>query len=674
MSFVRGSNPIWYEVDLTAHAFDDTFYLFILQNQIPYIPATVWQDPFGNVPWSNPIQFFANGTLPNNIYYDPAVVYRLEFRQGPTQADPLIYLVENYVPGSSGDTPIDETSFSTDNQVSNPQFALLNFISPLTLNSISTQSINFAPDWYLDLTGSGNVTLTQVLLNNAAVNPSNASYAVQIQLNGSWTGAILRQRYHQTGVLWANTFVSSNIMALTATAPQTISAILVDSQGNTLATVLAATPLTEAFNDYQGVGQLPASIDTDFPPTAYIEYQLILPNNCNITVSSIQLISGDVGIEFPYEQTTIERQVDQTFHYYKPQLQYKPIPSYLTGWDFALNPYQAQGTSAFGPVTSSGANTSYYIADQTVLFQTINSAFTTHPVSSGTALGLQITASLASSFAIIQYLSGPQVLELLRQRMAVQLKCSKTGANLVGTVGLYYTTNAAVPVLPLSLFTGITAGVPALTSGWVPVANANGPQTFTVTTTSASTPFSLNGFDATADANVLNGTAVNFAIAIVFNTMVINEILTLNYCSLVGGDIATRPAPQTFGAVLSDCQYYYQTSFLYGTTPAQNVGASTGESYGILSQTSSGTGYGPIIKFPVPQRAAATPTLYNPSAANGEIRNEIATNDWSSSTITPGTNTQSGFSTQGTINFGGSAQLGNLLGVHWTADARLGII
>lgn len=314
MAFVRGSNPIWFEVDLTAHAFDDQFYLFVLSNEIPYGPLTVWQDPFGNVEWTNPIRFNANGTLPNNIYYDPDTVYRLEFRQGNSQADPLIYLVENYVPGSSGDTPIDEVTFSTDNQVSNPQFSLINFASPLALNTVSSQVINFAPGWFLHLTGTGNATLTQVLLNSSVTDPTNASYAIKIELSGSWTNAYVSQRYERNGVLWANTFVSSSIMALSGAAPQNISARLVDSQAAELASVLSTTPLTETFNEYRGIGELPASTNTDFPPGAYIEYQLALPNNCNITFTSVQLISGDVQITYPYEQTTLERQIDQTYH------------------------------------------------------------------------------------------------------------------------------------------------------------------------------------------------------------------------------------------------------------------------------------------------------------------------------------------------------------------------
>jgi|SRR5579863_2031288 len=316
MALVRGSNPIWFEVDLTAHAFDDQFYMFVLSNEIPYMPLTVWRDPFGNAEWTSPIQFFADGTLPNNIYFDPNTVYRLEFRQGDDQSDPLIRLVENYVPGQSGVNPPSDVAFATDNQITNPQFALINFTSPLTLNSITTQEINVAPGWYLNLTGMGNVTVSQVLLNSTVVDPTNASYALRIQLSGSWSKAYLRQRFIQNGVLWANTWISSSITALSGNPPQSISATIVDSQNNTIADVLNTTFLTSTFNEYLGVDFAPASVDTDLPPTAYIEYQLLFgnPSNVDVTLTSIQIISSDTQIEPAYEQTTINRQIDQTYN------------------------------------------------------------------------------------------------------------------------------------------------------------------------------------------------------------------------------------------------------------------------------------------------------------------------------------------------------------------------
>src|SRR5258708_21472903 len=101
--FVRGANPIWSEFNLTGQIFDDIYYVFFLMNALPYDPQAVFKDPNGMNPWSDPIQFQPNGTLPDNIYGDPTEVYRIEFRQGPNQTFPLIgNPIENYVFGSGG--------------------------------------------------------------------------------------------------------------------------------------------------------------------------------------------------------------------------------------------------------------------------------------------------------------------------------------------------------------------------------------------------------------------------------------------------------------------------------------------------------------------------------------------------------------------------------------------
>ncbi len=166
---IRGANPIWVEVDLTGRIFDSTYYMWVLQNTIPYIPTTVWQDPDLNVEWDNPIQFLANGTLPNNVYFLPDMVYRLEFRQNnglapPSQSDPLIYLVENYMPGTGGSTPVDTVTTTSENQITNPQFSLISFSSPYTYSGAAGSlpvagTIQVGPGWFLDLAGTGTVTL-----------------------------------------------------------------------------------------------------------------------------------------------------------------------------------------------------------------------------------------------------------------------------------------------------------------------------------------------------------------------------------------------------------------------------------------------------------------------------------------------------------------------------------
>lgn len=312
---IRGANPIWAEFDLTGKIFDDTYWLFVLQNTIPYLPAVVYHDPDLNTPWSNPIQFLANGTLPNDIYFESDVVYRLEFRQGNTQADPLIYEVNNYIAGSGGSTPVDTVAFASSNQVTNPQFALTNFTSPYTFTGTDPAPFDVAPGWTLQLTGTGTVTLTKVPLNNANANPSNAPYALRLTLNG-WTNdsVILRQRFQQNGMLWANKIVSSAITARLEGSPQSITASLFDSNNALLGTVLSPQAVNEGWNEFTGYAQLPATSNPNTPPAAYIDYRLALPSNIDIYISSIQLVVQDLPLEPSFEQDSINRQIDHTYN------------------------------------------------------------------------------------------------------------------------------------------------------------------------------------------------------------------------------------------------------------------------------------------------------------------------------------------------------------------------
>lgn len=312
---IRGANPIWSEVDLQGNLFDDTFYLFVLENTIPYIPAVVYHDPDLNLPWTNPIQFLGNGTLPTDIYFESDVVYRLEFRQGPTQADPLIYEIDNYIAGTGGSTPVDTVAFASSNQITNPQFALINFTSPLTVSGTNPTPIEIGPGWFLELTGTGTVTITQVPLNSTNPNPSNAPYALELNLSG-WDadGVFLRQRFQQNGMLWANKIVSSTLTARVQGTSVSVSANLIDSNGTTLAQVLDVPTVNGSFNEFTGYGELPASTNTNTPPAAYIDYKLALPSSVNIYLTSIQLVVQELPIEPGFEQDSIDRQIDHTYH------------------------------------------------------------------------------------------------------------------------------------------------------------------------------------------------------------------------------------------------------------------------------------------------------------------------------------------------------------------------
>jgi len=563
----RSYNPVWNLVDLTGQELDDTYYVFFLENTIPYIPATVYSDYQGNIPLANPVQVSAAGTIGPNLFFNTEQIYRIEIRAGNSQADALTWLIENYVPiGYVGTTPVVDAKFDVDNQITNSQFVLLT--SPGTKSFTATGTFEVAPGWNLILSGSGTATAVQTGLNSANITPTNAPYALQLDLT-AWTGtAILNQRFAQTGVLWSEEYVSMQFTArLLAGSATTVSANLIDSLSTPLASFEFDNGLTSAFNIFADTKQLIASTDTQVPPAAYINFNINLPNS-RLEITSVQILPTSTFSNLGYGQETVERQVDHLFHYYNLPLQYKPIPSYLVGWDFVSNPVQALGATVAAFAT--GANTSNYMADQTIVFQTANSGIAL----AKNATGFTFTATIASSFSIIQYLPNTTALEILVERMAVQLKGKTSGSNLVGNVRLYWTANATAPDIKTptfaSLVSGITAGVPSVVSGWTQVPRNLGEATFALNT--AKQTFNFSGFDATAAA--LIDTATFFAYVITFNTLAAAATVSLDYASLCGGDIATHPAPKTPDTVLRECQYYYERSYEAGT--ASGTSTTTG--------------------------------------------------------------------------------------------------
>lgn len=565
---VRGFNPVWTEVDLVGKLFDDTFYMYVLQNTIPYLPATVYHDPNLATAWTNPIQFLGNGTLPVDIYFEPSVVYRLEFRQNngvnpPSQADALIYEVNNYIAGSSGQTPVDTVAFASSNQITNPQFAILNFSSPFSLVGVTNPApIEIGPGWFLELTGTGNAVLQQVPLSSTTTpNPSNAPYALRLTLSG-WDvgGVVLRQRFYQNGVLWANQYVSSAITARIAAAPQAISATLVDSNNTILGFVLNSVNLNTEFNQFRDYLKLEASTNPDVPPVAYIDYKLFLPSNADIYVTSIQVVVQDLPVKPSFEQDSINRQIDHTFNYYLPQLSYKEIPSYLVGWDFPLNPAQFGETVAASAI---GANKSKYVWDQTIVFQSANSGV---GVTRGSAGELLLTAAATTQMAVIQYLDATTAKKILNAPMCVHVS-AKASAATTATVTLWYTTDVTLPNIAAgtnnSLVTSLDAnGVPTVSSvNWLQVPRSVGNAQFIIGTNATTNfnEYSFTGWDMAGIA--ASNTATFFAIVVGTASVTIGGTVGLNSVSLQAGYIPTKPAPQTYSDVLRECQYYYEKSY-----------------------------------------------------------------------------------------------------------------
>lgn len=607
------------------------------------------------------------------------------------------FSVSDWPPNQFNDSTSSVGNFTSENQITNPQFAETLF-SPAVTAVITTPAAPtitpIAPGWFINTTGIGTVTLTQN--NLTADDETNPPYSLSIVTAGAITSFTIYQRIFNSPRLFA-TGVVSGYMEAASLAPSSVllTMTFAPSTGGSstpVPTLIAqgSTLNTGAYNKINGAAAISGPVNLESPATGYVDL-IITPGVpiFNITLTSIQLIpvltASDVLI---YNEVSVPLQKSLNSSYWLPKLNDKPIPSYLVGWDWGLNPFQAQGTGAFGP-NAYGANTAYYIADQTILFQSVTSGF----ASALTGNNLVLTCQSDSSGAIIQYVSPLIVAELLSQRMSVQINCSTNNATpVIATVSLWWTAGV-IPTITsggsyASLFSAVSAaGVPTAIAGWTQVPNTYPTQSFTIP--SALSPFSFSGFDATAQASV--STAVNFAIAITFGTMTAAKTLSLNYCSLVGGDIATRPAPQTPSQVLADCQYYYESTYDSGVTPATSSSPGR-ETLWMQASTSGGNTSVLAVPFEIKYKtikitAPTDLTFYDGTSVDNMLVNcygngsygtpaqVTVSSFWSSlnqgyksisyapkSASSMNTQTISATAAQGIVEF------------HWIADSRLGVI
>ena len=325
MARTRGVNPIWWIPDLVGNPMDDSYYLFTLSNTIPYLPIVVTHDAAGSIPWSDPIEMLANGTVPIDVYWDEGTTYRLEWRAGPTQDDTLVYLVENYSPGEGGGSgPVINSANNTTNQITNPQFAQVNFTGSYT-STLGTLP-DIAPGWNIITTGvgPGSITVTQLTINGDSGDSTNPSYALQIQSSG-WDTVGIQQIFEKNGALWSSGQNDSDISGVAleisayksaGTAPPIDGVITYTGSSTVDTTIFTVAAMSGAPNSYGGAAALPASVNTADPDTAKTAVSFNWTSNNTVVVTSVQLIGqqGEDIAEVAYQQESIERQIDHFYH------------------------------------------------------------------------------------------------------------------------------------------------------------------------------------------------------------------------------------------------------------------------------------------------------------------------------------------------------------------------
>jgi len=607
------------------------------------------------------------------------------------------------------------------NEIANPQFAEVLFDTSAgaytyNVDTVTDSVISIAPDWDLivSASGVGSITLTQVKPAGSLNVITNPGTVLTITSSGL-SKLQLRQRKIGIPNLWGSGYISASFVArVLGGSSATLNMYYSQSDGLVVDQELisALLPSSGAYDMYSGSKLIDESNSTETFPDAYVDIFFDIPLSVTVDITSVMLaFTGDASINnISYDQESLERQVDHLFHYFKPQLDFKPVSSLLTGWDFPLNPAQLRGSTvtmqaSITPPTAEDC----YIWDQTICNSLIGNV---DVVRNAVTQGFQATTTNANeAFYMIQYITGAQAKKLLGTTLSVNMFAYKTAISGAVTAKVYlYSARfaAVIPALPTMIGTVAANGDFTLTAanwrliprGALGTASSLLPSVDVsdFSTLNDIDDLSFSGWEMTTDDHISN--TDKCAIVITFSCPTTASRVIVNSISLTPGDIPTRPAPQTPDEVLRECERYYEKSYESDVIPGT---AST--SSGVLNflQPSSGSSSIAAISyagaFDVRFRVAKVVTpevniyspvsgtlnavyaqiLYHPAIGpDGEVHNNSYSigSQW----------TQNGISTKGFsyIPIVGALEVVNsavlaeqstaYIRLHYVADARIGLV
>ncbi len=671
---IRGPNPIWFMMNHTAEPLDDTYWVFFKANTLPYSLQSVYQSPNGT-PWPNPMEFQPSAGLPNNLYFSPELVYRIEIRQGDHDSDPLIWLIENYIPGDTQGGSTDTDSLLTaENLLTNPQFADIYFSSPLTISTAGTYDI--APGWQLELVGTGTVstTITQGTTAGTDEDIGNPAYYLRFQ-NSGWTSATLFQRLANNGSLFAQGAVGIAFSAFATSNEEQLPVYYTPSDAGTAKLFLTADVQTGGFQQFGNAIELPVSTNTATGTAGYVDIRFALPGESDISISNVQFTGQNNSlIHSPltpvYQEISYARMVDHEFNVYRDSIILQPKDSLLTGWNFALNPWQ------FTTTTLTNVAVNQYTADQTIVVQQayVTSA-TGNNVAVGKAdaannLGFEVKAITAhNEFAIIQYIDvatispywGSIVSSLVRAYITTSHSTScQFKMRLISIQSAPSSTAQNYPIISWT-----ENGDPVFHADFEVIIPPNDP---VYTLTDTPTEFAFNGFQMPGA-----GSATQFLGVVLYTVSNMNQnatadLLFIQDISLVPNRFALSSNPKTFDQSLKECEYYYASTFLQGVVPAQAAGI-TG-TIGYYTFASGVHDNGVVWQYPSLLRTASPIiTTYNPISANANWYNHNTSADSGVPAIVVYSNKNLIVSNP---QVGGDNAISQLILIHLSVDGRLG--
>lgn len=574
--------------------------------QITGNPTDSQGDGYSFAPLPNPLVLSDVGTIVDNngnnvpVYYYPydaddnLELYYIEIygADGVMQATRQAW--PNNAEGSGGGGGGSTTSV-TENQITNSQFVetYLGDTDSATFSytGSATTTYSIAPGWTIEIdhTGSDSLTIQRTAVVGSTALQTNPPYLLVVTPGLNISGLRLSQRFDHNPALLAETAQTNSGWIATGLALGAGNSVTVDyvpSNGTPTTGILSATNSTISLVYFTNTVKLPQSTNSDDAATGYVDIKINLSPTAATTLSSVQLTAASPSQTVGYIQDSVARQTDHLFHLYREALDTKPIPSFLTGWDFSLNPTQCQpkdGTPTFG------AKGSGYIWDQTILYTQTSGSVNYQPADMTTLNGpLKLLMTATDNIAIVQYLPLEQARALLSQPVSVMVSAHTDNATAIpATVTLWYTDGTNVPDLNSNLSIvdvvdndGTLSALNQPTGGvWTELTRSQGKRaTFEIETAIPSVyhNYPFNGWDLNGDP-ILNSVTY-FAIVVTLGQVPSGQYVTFNSVSVVPGEIPTIPAPQTSNQVFFECQQYYWKTY----APAYGEGDGTSNGSMIL--------------------------------------------------------------------------------------------
>lgn len=260
-------------------------------------------------------------------------------------------------------------------------------------------------------------------------------------------------------------------------------------------------------------------------------------------------------------------------------------------------------------------------------------------------------ATSVTGTTVKQRIEGAFAWQMYRAGSNITVQCivsNNTGASITPTL------TVAIPTA-IDNYTGVTTVVNA--ASLQPVSNS----TTVVLSYTFSTPSNLaNGMEVTFDFGAILTSGAKSVQLSAFDIRSTPGVPV----GLNGNPPQPELRPISIEYVIN--QRYVRTSFSVGTTPAQNAGVTNAFEF---SQTrgASTNGFPPKVLFDQPMFAAPTVTIYNPSAANAQIRNFGTGTDGSLTSVFA--SYANGFNVQYTSP--AASSIGDICGFHYFATAEL---